>query len=348
MKHFTLGGWYVRKSEAQKSRRKTPWDGDSELTSTQAFLKEIYDARYSKHHLKVGASGEAGMVNSYAPVRCPFCSSEAFKRNGYTDSGVQRYKCICSKTFLPTTGTIFDDHKLSISEWMEYCLNLFRHVSITADSWNNKNAFTTSRYWLQKLFLTLDELQNGIILSGTIWLDETFYSVISEDIERNDDGSKLRGISKNQICIGVATDKQHTVFLVEGSGKPTQKQTYELFGNHIMPKSTLIHDKEQAHKKLVKELALNSVCYASKDLKGLLDKDNPMYPVNRTHAILKMFLNAHSGFKRDDLQGYLNLFSLVTNPPHEMLEKVEIVIDLAFQNPKILRYRELYSSDTGF
>ena len=138
------------------------------------------------------------------------------------------------------------------------------------------------------------------------------------------------------------------VFLVEGTGKPTQRQTYETFKSHIEPNSTLIHDKEIAHKKLAKELGLNSVSYASKELKGLLDKENPLYPVNRAHAILKMFLNAHSGFKRHDLQGYLNLFSLVTNPPDEMLEKVEVVINLAFQNPKMLRYRDFYCLNTAF
>ena len=332
----------MRKSEARKSRRRTPWDGDADLTKTQEFLKENYDERYGNHHRKVGDSVEAEMVNSYVPIRCPFCASNEFKRSGYTNSGVQRYKCRCRKTFLPTTGTIFDGHKLSISEWMEYCLNLFRHVSITADSWNNKNAFNTSRYWLQKLFLTLEGVQDDIMLNGTVWLDETYYRVRSDDVEHNDDGSKLRGISKNQLRIGVATDKQQSIFLLEGTGKPSQKSTYETFKNHIAPNSTLIHDKESGHKKLVTKLGLNSISYASKDLKGLLDKDNPLYPVNRSHAILKMFLNAHSGFKREHLQGYLDLFALVTNPPDEMLEKVELVIISAFTNPKSLRYRDFY------
>ena len=103
--------------------------------------------------------------------------------------------------------------------------------------------------------------------------------------------------------------------------------------------------KNQLIKKLVKELALESITYTSRDLKGLLDKDNPLYPVNRAHAILKMFLNSHSGFNREDLQGYLNLFSIVTNPPDEMLAKVEFVINSAFQNPKTLRYREFYGID---
>ena len=63
----------------------------------------------------------------------------------------------------------------------------------------------------------------------------------------------------------------------------------------------MIHDKENTHKKLVEELSLRSVCYASKDLKGLADSENSLEHVNRIHMLLKMFLNAHSGFCRDDL-----------------------------------------------
>jgi len=198
-----------------KSRKRTPWDGVTDLTETQEFLRRHYAAHYVERHRSLDDSGEADMINSYVPVRCPYCASEKFKRSGRTQSGVQRYMCgSCGKTFLPTTGTIFDEHRVSISEWMEYCLDLFRHVSITADSWNNKNAFSTSRYWLQKLFLTLESVQDSIVLSGRVWLDETFYTVRSEDIVRNTDGTKLSGLSRNQICIGVATDKNNTLFLV--------------------------------------------------------------------------------------------------------------------------------------
>lgn len=334
------------KNERRKSRKVTPWDDVDELTPTQAFLKQNYEVRYADRHRTVENSGETDMINFYIPTKCPFCRSEKFKKSGHTNSGVQRYKCICAKTFIPTTGTIFDEHKISISEWMEYCMNLFRHVSITADSWNNKNSFTTSKYWLQKLFLTLDGVQNDIVLSGNVWLDETFYSVRSENIVRKDSGDKLRGLSGNQICISVATDKQHTIFLVTGTGKPSQKKTLEAFHSHIKPGSTLIHDKESAHNKLVQKLSLKSVAYASKDLKRLPDKDNPLNPVNRAHALLKKFLNSHSGFNRTDLQGYLNLFAFVINPPAIMLEKVELVVKMAFLNPKSLRYREFYGLST--
>jgi len=328
--------------DRSKSRKRTPWDGERELTSTQEFLRHHYEKYYADRHRAVDESGEAEMINSYTPVKCPFCKSEKFKKSGRTQSGVQRYMCGCGKTFLPTTGTIFDEHRISISEWMEYCLNLFRHVSITADSWSNKNAFATSRYWLQKLFLTLESVQDSIILTDRVWLDETFYSVRSENIVRKESGDKLRGLSQNQICIGVATDKKNTIFLVEGTGKPSQKKTFEAFHNHIQPRSTFIHDGESAHAKLIRGLSLDSVVYGSKDLKGLPDKDNPMNPVNRAHAILKKFLNTHSSFNREDLQGYLNLFAFVTNPPGDLLEKVEVVIKTAFENPKLLRYRDFF------
>jgi transposase-like protein len=333
------------KMERTKSRKKTPWDEVTELTATQKFLRAQYETHYADRHRTVSESGEAEMINSFVPTKCPFCASVKFWRSGRTKSGVQRYMCGCGKTFLPTTGTIFDEHRISISEWMEYCLNLFRHVSITADSWNNKNAFATSRYWLQKLFLTLETVQNSVVLRDCVWLDETFYRVRSEDIVRNADDKKLRGLSQNQICIGVATDKKNTVLLVEGRAKPSQKKTFELFASHIEPGSTLIHDKESAHKKLVEQLSLQSVACASKDLKGLPDSDNPMNPVNQVHRIVKKFLGAHSSFLRNDIQNYLNLFAFVSNPPVELLEKVELVVNLAFQFPKLLRYRDFFPSN---
>lgn len=192
------------------------------------------------------------------------------------------------------------------------------------------------------MFLTLENSQNNVILSGTVWLDETYYSLMMRERVRNESGRLLRGLSRNQICIGVATDKKHTICFVEGFGKPSQKRSYDAFKNHIAPGSTLIHDKEKTHKKLVEKLGLKSVSYSSAELKGLADSENPLDTVNRIHCLLKMFLNAHSGFSRDDLQNYLNLYSFVINPPSDHLEKVEKIIKMVFENPKSLKYREQF------
>lgn len=330
------------KLNRSKSRRTTPWDDSPRPTPVQRFIKVHYQTRYEERHQPLDETGEAEMINSFEPKHCPFCQSESFIKYGHDRNGINRYKCVCGKSFKPTTGTIFDSRKIGICEWIEYCLNIFRYVSLNADSWNNRNAISTSKYWLEKLFLTLENSQSNVVLSGTVWLDETYYSLKLRDRIRDENGNLLRGLSRNQICIGVATDKKHTICFFEGFGKPSQKRSYETFKDHIASGSTLIHDKEKAHKKLIEKLELKCVSYSSSDLKGLADSENPLDPVNRIHCLLKMFLNAHSGFCRDEIQDYLNLYSFVINSPSDHLEKVEKIINLVFENPKSLKYRDQF------
>ena len=60
------------------------------------------------------------------------------------------------------------------------------------------------------------------------------------------------------------------------------------------------------------------------------------------YCLLKMYLNAHSGFNRNNLKGYLDLYASVINPPSEQQEKVEKILKMVFENPKALRYREKF------
>lgn len=128
-----------RKKSYGKSRRVTPWD-DLPKTPTEQFLYEHDADHYKQKHPALIDAHEADMVNSYVPKTCPNCGSTRFSLNGKDDIGIQRFICNdCGKRFKPTTGTIFDSRRTPISEWMEYCLNIFRYVSINADSWNNAN-----------------------------------------------------------------------------------------------------------------------------------------------------------------------------------------------------------------
>ena len=334
----------LKKQFNYESRRRTPWDKEETLTPMQEFISNRHKEHYSDRHPTLSETGEARLINTYIPDECPHCANVTFKMNGYTKNGIQRYKCPdCKQTFTALTRTIFDGHKISLSEWVEYALNIFRYISINADSWNNRNAFTTSRYWLEKLFLILESYQKSLVFDGTVWFDETFYSVRSGDISRTEEGDKFRGLSVNQMCIGVACDKSRTLCVFEGYGKPSQKKTYEFFKDHIALGTTIIHDNDNAHKKLVSELQLKSIVYDSKELKLMRDKDNPLNRVNRIHFLLKNFLHAHTSFNRDKLQSYLNLFSFVMNPPSNHLEKAELLLDLAFKNLKSLRYRDFYA-----
>ena len=112
-------------------------------------------------------------------------------------------------------------------------------------------------------------------------------------------------------------------------------------------KFLVVHDEEGAHKRLMEALKLYGEAYDSKSLKGFLDKDKPLFRVNNAHAWLKNFLDAYSGFMRSEMQNHLNLFVLDMNLPANKPEKVDILLNSAFQNPKILRYREFYARKKG-
>ena len=53
------------------------------------------------------------------------------------------------------------------------------------------------------------------------------------------------------------------------------------------------------------------------------DNDNPLTPFNHVQSLLQKFQRAHSGFNRDELQDYLNIFSFIYNPPENKLEKID-------------------------
>ena len=324
------------------SRKRTPWE-NSEMTATQKFISDKYKDNYKKKHPKLSETDEHILINNITVLKCRRCDSENIKKNGYTKNGIQRYYCSdCHKDFLPITNTIFENHKISISEWIEYCLDIINYGSLSLTSKVNKNSISTSIYWFHKLFLLLKEYQNNIVLKGNVYIDETFYSVLPDDIITKNE-KKLRGLSQNQYCIGVGCDGTNVIAIIEGMGKTSSKKTKDTFSKHIQSGSRLIHDDEKSHKSLVKELSLIDESYNSKYLKKLNDKNNPLDMINNVCDLLKKFLSSHSGFNRDDFEDYLNLFCFITSSPSDKLKKVEILLNLALSTKVTLKYRDLFN-----
>lgn len=321
------------------SRRRTPWTGKDDATPIQRFIDSCNTSNYNKKHPLVEDSPEHELLDSYPVEACRHCGSTKFQLYGKTKAGTKRYYCTeCHRTFTILTNTIFDQRKIPISEWLDFFLSLMGYGSFTLTSKFNRNAFNTTKYWFKKVFILLSDWQDSITLKDKIYLDETYYSVIASERVVNADGSKPRGLSYNKICIGVATDGKNTIAFVEGKGKPSKKHAWEAFGSHITPESLLIHDGDNSHSILVERLQLKEEIHISKETNGLKDEDNPLFPINEIHFFLKRFLNAHSGFSRDELQDYLNFFCFVSRDISKF-EKVDELMEIAFRKSIFLRYR---------
>lgn len=325
------------------SRRVTPWTDTSNCTPMQYFIDRQVQNLYIERHGKLEKSLEVAMFNSVEITSCRHCKSEKIKRNGFTSNKVKRYKCgDCNRTFTPVTGTLFNNHKLAIEEWIDFCLQLFSDQSFLSISKSNRNSYSTTRYWVAKLALALEDIQNNIKLSGDVYIDETFISVVRSKRTFDLYGRKLRGLSRDQYCIAIACDKSNTVCKLLGMGKPSMTSVYNALKAHIKPGSHIIHDGEKAHTRLISELGLLSTVHKSADTKGLDDKNNPLDPINDKCASFKRFIRAHSGFNRDYLDQMLNLFVFIINPPQNPYQKIETALTRMLNIPNSLTFRDLF------
>ncbi len=330
------------RNKIDNSRRKTPWDDNASLTATQKFIKIKYEENYCFKHPNLLLTKEFELLNSIKIDECRRCGTKSIRKKGFSRNNVQRYYCNeCERHFEPTTNTIFEEHKISITEWIEFLLDLFNYGSTSLVSKVNKNCINTSRYWLTKTFLVLKDYQQSILLKGTVYVDEFYYKVIQSKIITKD-GKQLRGLSKKQFCIGLGYDKENIIAILEGVGKPSENKTKLAFIDYIKTNSKLIHDEEKSHKVLIDELNLTDESYNSNDLKKLDDKNNPLQPINHICDLLRKFLNSHSGFDRDNLQDYLNLFCFMHNGYKSNLERIDKLLNIVLNKKVRLKYREMF------
>ena len=295
----------------------------------------------SKHSRK--SDLEIGLLNSLEVRSCPSCQGEAVVKDGYQKDGTRRYRCkSCGKRFSPLTGTLLDSHKIPFSEWIEFCIHLFQFQSLSVSSIDNRNAYSTGRYWLKKIFLCIRDYQEKITVEGKAYIDETYLSVMPKD-QKDKEGKKLRGLSNNKLCIVTATDGTHTFLACIGRGKPSARRLVGGLKGHIIPGTLIVDDGEKSHCALCRELGSERKPYPSSVTKGLPDDKNPLDPVNEVHRFFKRFMRSHGGYERDDIQDWCNLFSFIWNHHGNLPEMTYDVMQLVLKHKELLRYRALFA-----
>lgn len=292
------------------------------FSPAEALVDSTVSEWYSEKHRRLTAE-EAAMVNAIRADRCAHCGSADVVRDGKRADGVQKYLCrSCGKRFNPLTNTVFDSRKIPASEWVEFLLHLFEFHSVKTSARDNRNAGTTGVYWLRKVFAVLEGCQESVVLSGDVWIDETYVSVDKAD--RATKGGK--GL----------------LVVPEWASKPSKGKTFETFRRHIAPGSKLIHDGDNSHSLLVSELGLGSEVHPTSETRGLPDSENPMDRINAVHSLFKAFLRSHGGFAREDLQGWCDLFWFIWSDPANRMEKAARFIEMAVSTKRRIKYRDVF------
>ena len=118
------------------------------LLNFDSFYDDTKYEWYAAKHRKPSPA-ELSLVNGLSIECCPHCGGTHFKKSGYYSNGTRRYRCLdCGRVFSPLTGTVFDAHKIPVSEWIEYMIHLFEFHSLSSSASDNRNAKTTGKYWI--------------------------------------------------------------------------------------------------------------------------------------------------------------------------------------------------------
>ena len=118
----------------------------------------------------------------------------------------------------------------------------------------------TVELWRKKIFETVNGYQDHLLLSDTVWIDETYiedYEVLAKK-----DGKHLRGLSRSKICIIVAIDiHKNMMAVISEHGKPSSRRIIKALESHIKQGSHIIHDGNHSHHKLIEKLNCSEEVY---------------------------------------------------------------------------------------
>lgn len=274
------------------------------LNTTQLFELER-EIRYRKFKIKLGGNNFFDVASNYdrKPI-CPKCKSDKFIKFGLNKKGEQRYQCKeCKAIYNLMSSSIFNSIKKDLPTFYNFIVLLTYNVPLDMVEEILCISRPTALLWRHKIFETVDDYQKHTILSGRVWVDETF---VDDPAQLLLNGS-IVGLSRNKICIAVGIDTyKHIIAKIIGHGKPSKDEIYETFKDVIDEKSTLVHDADKSHEKLIKTLNLKEELNKS----YLHDKQTQenMLMINSLCSWIKRFIYRYAGMKTKNLQRYLNWF----------------------------------------
>ena len=308
-------------------------DGDERL---KELVKNENNTQYEYFH--ESSIQDHKIIDSINKVKiCPYCKSNEVIGWGNKDN-FKRYKCRkCGKTFSSASSTLLDRHKLPIKTMLRFFINVITGSSINEASKVAKVSMNTGVYWMKKAFVALASFQKSIILSNNVYIDEKYISVDKSKLILDDKGRKLRGLSRNKICIVIGTDRINTIAKLEGKGKVSSDKIMDAFSKNINPGSTLIHDMDHSHDKLIIALLLvdegHKAIYKYKQVEEL-------EPINKYCSAFADFFRLHRGLEKENLQGWLDFFSFIHSNLGNANEKAMRLLEMIIKCDEIVRYRD--------
>ena len=246
---------------------------------------------------------------------CPHCSSELISKNGKYN-GKQRYICKdCKRTFTDFTNSAIYRSKKSLDKWLKYAKCMIMGLSIRKSAKIVGINIATSFFWRHKILDCISAFLGTGHVDGLIEADEVFFAenfkgtkTINMPRESHKRGKsiKKRGISKEQICVATALDRQGNLIIEPlCKGRMTYKELENLYKGHIGENSILCTDSHKSYIRFATDFNLDH-----KRIKTGKHKEDIYHiqHINNLHSNLKRWMRRFNGVASKYISNYMHWF----------------------------------------
>lgn len=245
-------------------------------------------------------------------LACVYCGSRAVKRNG-TYRSRQRYLCHdCGRSFndctkSPMAGTRYPN------KWLSYIQYMVEGMSLRKIAERLHIHLSTAFYWRHKVLFAL-RLIGFKPLQGIVESDETYFLEsekgnrnISHRKSRKRGGSaSKRGISKEQVCVLVAHDRNGTLLSkMAGYGRITANEIDEVMGHLLGDSPSLCTDEATNYKRFAELKGLEHHTVNTRRKEYVKRGVYHIQHVNSYHNQLKGWMYRFHGVATKYLDNYL-------------------------------------------
>lgn len=284
---------------------------------------------------------------------CPYCKGERIIKFGKL-KGKQRFRCkCCGKTFNDFSLSALANSKLPLVKWVEYAKCILLHYSVRKSAKIVGVGVKTSFYMRHRILDAVRTYMGIGDVSGVVEMDETF---VAESFKGNHNKSgfdmprksrkrggevSLRGISKQQVCIATAIDRNNNIIMeMVCKGRVRSKDLERLYDGHMTKSSIICTDSHKSYIQFSKNQAVEHIRIKRGHHK------NGIYHIshiNSLHSHFKGFLEPFKGVSTKYLANYIHWFKWLQNfkAEKETIKTKNLIVHSAtkFVESKINQYR---------
>ena len=257
-------------------------------------------------------------ISDTKPCSCPRCGSDVrFIRKGFSN-GKQRYQCkSCGAKFTFDAGKITAHSHQSPDKWVVAIEDTFNGSSVDDLAFHIGVHHSTAFNIRHKILNALESLiSNMDSLGGMIEADETYVLESQKGVKVTHRKARIhgakaskRGLSDEQICICVATDRDgHMYSKSVNRAKASCDDIMNALDSKITDDSIFMCDGADSYNELIKSHNCKKVELIGHES---YDKVYHLNTVNSIHSRIKNLYEHYHGVATKYLNRYLAMFTFI-------------------------------------